>query len=109
MSRISNYEELVAEKKKLEADLRRQKAFINAKVNTIREKFEPLRRVFAFFEKVKSSPTSSLLKLGSNVGIDVLVKQKLAKAGWLARLLLPIALKFTASKTIDKVQQKVAH
>ena len=109
MSRISNYEELIAEKKKLEADLRKQKSYINEKINGVKEKLEPIKKVFSFFERVKSSPAVSLLKFGSNVGIDVLARQKLAKAGWLARLLLPVVLKFTASKTIDKVQQKVAH
>ncbi|MBA4057668.1 MAG: hypothetical protein C0490_23340, partial [Marivirga sp.] len=62
MSRISNYEELIAERKKLEADLRAQKAFIHNQINNIKEKFEPIRRVFSFFGRVKSSPASSLLK-----------------------------------------------
>lgn len=109
MSRISNYEELIAEKKKLEADLQAQKAFMASRVNLIKEKFEPFRKVYSFFERVKESPASSLLKIGSNVGIDILARRKFAKAGWMARLLVPLALKFTASKTIDKIQQKVAH
>ena len=108
MSRINNYEELIAERKNLEAILHSQKAYLNTQINTIKERFEPMGKVIAFLAGFKNNPGSSLLKLGSSVGIELLVRQKLAKAGWLAKLALPFILKFTAAKTIDKVQEKIA-
>jgi len=109
MNKISNYEELVAERKNLEANLRSQKAYLNGKISAIKEKFEPISKIIAFIGGFKSNPGSSLLKVGSSVGIELLVRQKLAKAGWLAKLVLPFILKFTAAKTIDKVQEKIAN
>lgn len=107
MNRIKNYEELIAERKNLEASIRIQKLYLNTHINAIKEKFEPVTKVISFLSGFKSHPGSSLLKLGSNVGIELLVRQKLAKAGWLAKLVLPFILKFTAAKTIDKVQDKM--
>ncbi len=108
MSRINNYEELLAEKKRLQDNLHGQKAFFNARINDIRDTLEPIRRVYSFFGEVKNNPAGSLLKLGSHIGIDILARQKFSKVGWLTKLFLPLALKFTASKTIDKVGQKIA-
>lgn len=107
MSKINNYEELMAERRRLEADLHSQKVFLNTQFNTIREKFEPMGKFIAFLTGFKNNPGSSLLKIGSNVGIELLLRQKLAKAGWLAKLMLPFVLKFTAAKAIDGVQEKI--
>lgn len=107
MNKISNYEELIAERKNLEANLRTQKLYLNTQINTIKQRFEPVAKVISFLTGFKNHPGSSLLKMGSNVGIELLVRQKLAKAGWLAKLVLPFILKFTAAKTIDKVQDKI--
>lgn len=107
MSKISNYDELLAERKNLEATLRSQKAYLNTQINTIREKFEPMSKIIGFLAGFKNNPGSSLLKMGSSVGIELLVRQKLAKASWLTKLILPFILKFTAAKTIDKVQEKI--
>ncbi len=109
MSKISNYEELIVLRKKLESDLRTQKAFINTELNSIKAKFDPILRIISFFGGVKDNPGSSLLKIGSNLGIELLVRQKLAKAGWLTKLILPLVMKFTAAKTIDKVQERVSN
>jgi hypothetical protein len=49
---------------------------------------------------------SSLLKIGSNAGIDMLLQKKLAKAGWLTRIVLPFVLRFAAARTLDKVEHK---
>lgn len=108
MSRINNYEELMTEKKRLQEALQAQKAFFMGRVNKISDSLEPLRKVYSFFGRVKNSPAVSLLKAGSHVGIDLLAKRTFSRAGWLTKLLLPLALKFTASKTIDKVGQKIA-
>lgn len=107
MSRINNYEELMAERKNLEATLRVQKASLNKKLDTLKESFEPLTKVVSFFGGLNKTPGSSLLKVGTNLAIATLVRGKLAKAGWLTKLILPFILKYTAAKTIDSVQGKI--
>jgi len=104
--RISNYDELVAYRKKLEADLFRQKAYINEKVGRIKDKLEPIGRVLSFVKGASNHRASSLLKIGSQAGIDLLLQRKLGKAGWLTKLILPFVLRFATAKTIDKVQEK---
>jgi len=107
MSRINNYEELMAERKNLEATLLVQKASLKKKLDTIKESFEPLTKVISFFSGHNKNPGSSLLKVGTNLAIATLVRGKLAKTGWLTRLILPFILKYTAAKTIDTVQEKM--
>jgi len=100
MIKFSTFEEVVAERKKLQADLDRQKAFLRSEMVDIRERIKPVTKVLSFFARFgqpESSTASKLLKIGSNVGIDLLIGQKLKKAGWLAKLVLPLAMKFTAN------------
>ena len=106
MTRISTYEELVAERKRLEADLIIQKGYVKGQINSLKEKFEPVTRIMSFIGGFKTNTGSSLLKLGSSVGIDLLVGSKLKSAGWLTRMVVPLVMKLTAQKTIDKVKER---
>ena len=115
MNKIRNYDDLVAHRTYLEGNLRHQKAYLNNKVSKIKEKFEPVNKVISFFNGEKNSRSkmllqtgSSLLKIGSSAGIDMLFQKKLAKAGWLTKLVMPFVLRFAAAKTMDKVEQKTA-
>jgi hypothetical protein len=115
MRRINSYNDLVAHRRYLEGNLRDQKAYLNQKVAQIKEKFEPIAKVVSFFKgennkrsKALIQTGSSLLKIGSTAGIDLLLQRKLSKAGWLTRLVLPFVLRFAAAKTVDKVEQKRA-
>lgn len=108
MNKISSYDELRLERKRLEGEVRTQQLYIKTSLRELQDKFKPLTKVISFvtgFGKKSDSKAGSLLKLGSSVGIDLLIGQKLRKAGWLARLLVPMALKLTARKTLDKVQK----
>lgn len=107
MNRINNYAELMAERKNLEATLQIQKATLNSQLNALKERFEPLAKVVSFLGGLNKKPGSSLLKVGTNMGIALLVRNKLAKTGWLAKLILPFILKYTAAKTIDSVQERM--
>lgn len=116
MNKIKNYDDLVAHRMHLEANLRGQKAYFKAKVEKVKERIEPIQRVISFFhgERNKNNSKavlqtgSSLLKIGSSAGIDFLLQKKLAKAGWLTKLVMPFVLRFAAAKTIAKVEQKTA-
>ena len=109
MSKINNYEELVAERIRLEEQLQLQKAILSAQVNEVRSKVEPLislASIFGIFKKQEIG-NSSLLRTGLSMGIDLLVRDTLlAKASWMARALLPPILKgisnqFTKKKIIS--------
>ncbi len=106
MSRINNYEELVQERKKLEADLMHYGSAIEGEVNAIRRKFEPLTRAVAFFSPSKNgTPNNKLLEVGTNLGIDLFVLPRfLRKAGWLARTILPVVVKTASSKAMALIQ-----
>jgi hypothetical protein len=113
MNRIKNYEELRAHRKYLESNLIVQKNYFNHKVTKIKEGFEPINKVVSFFKADNKTKVhtlvdhgSSLLKIGSNAGIDMLLQKKLAKAGWLTRIFLPFVLRFAAARTLDKVEHK---
>ena len=109
MNKFSTFEEVVMERKRLQHDLLRQKAYIRTQVIEIRDKLQPITKVLAFFGRLShngnSSTAGNLLKMGSNLGIDFLVGRKLKKAGWLARLVLPVVMKFTANRSIDAVSK----
>lgn len=113
MNKIKNYEDLVSHRRHLEANLRSQKSYFNERVEDIKEKFEPITKLVSFFKsdnktKVNTimSNGSSLLKIGSTAGIDLLLQKRLSKAGWLTKLVLPFVLRFAAARTLDKVQHK---
>lgn len=115
MNKIKNYEDLVAHRRHLEANLLAQKTYLNNKVARVKEKFEPVQKVISFFSgenntrsKMLLQTGSSLLKIGSSAGIDLLLQKRLAKAGWLTKLVLPFVLRFAAAKTVDKVEHKTA-
>lgn len=108
MKRFSTFEEVVEERKSLQADLVRQKLYIRTEMMEIRDKLAPVQKALSFFARFghrDNSTAGNLLKMGTSVGIDLLVGQKMKKAGWLARLVLPLVMKFTASRSIDAVRR----
>lgn len=109
MSKISNYEELVLERKKAEAKLNYYKSVISEEIDVLKHKMEPITNVISFLSTTKNgspgSNTNTLLQAGTNLGIELLVRQKLlSKAGWLTKLVVPFLLKKVSSKAIESVQ-----
>ncbi|HOX81919.1 MAG TPA: hypothetical protein PLJ60_11815 [Chryseolinea sp.] len=105
MTRISNYTELVAERIRLEAELQSQKSVLKTEMKLVKEKFDPLIDIISALGifKRKDSRTSSLLKTGLSVGIDLLVRDNLlSKASWIARTLLPVVLKGVSNQLLKK-------
>ena len=107
MNRINNYEELVLERKKLEAELVHYRSIIDGEIHEIKEKLEPITNVVSFFSSSPKNPAQNnkLWQAGTNLGIELLVRQKLlSKAGWLTKLVLPFILKKISTKAIERVQ-----
>lgn len=107
MNKISNYEDLILERKRLESDLAHHKAIITRELDEIKHKVEPITDVVSFFSPSKNpAPNNKLLQAGANLGIELLVRQKLlSKAGWLTKLVLPFILKKVSSRAIEKAQE----
>jgi hypothetical protein len=108
MSKINNYEELILEKKRLESDLLHYKAIVNSEIAVIKHKMEPITDMVSFLSPSSNpaQPKSKLLQAGTNLGIELLVRQKLlSKAGWLTKLIVPYILKKVSSRAIERVQE----
>jgi hypothetical protein len=106
MNKINNLDDLILERKRLESDLVHYKSIIATELDEIKHKVEPITDVVSFFTPTKNpAGNNKLLQAGANLGIELLVRQKLlSKAGWLTKLVLPFVLKKISSQAIDKVQ-----
>lgn len=102
MNKISNYTELMAEQRLIEARIAEQKAILNKGISALKDKVEPflyLLPILNIFKKKDSN--TSLLKFATSAGIDLLVGQKLlSKSNWLMRLIVPMLVKTFSSKAI---------
>ncbi|GCC49865.1 hypothetical protein SanaruYs_00790 [Chryseotalea sanaruensis] len=101
MSRINNYEELLATRKLLEAKIESEKAILKGGLIEVREKLEPFMHLLPVLNIFKKNEKrNSLLKGAASLGIDVVFGQALLKTSWITRLLLPMLLKGVSSKLI---------
>lgn len=104
MNKISNYDDLVSERIRIQQELALQKAQINEEVREIKDKLKPVTGILSFFNtSKKQSLKSTAMQVGANIGIDVLLRNTvLGKASWLTRLILPFVAKKISSKVIEK-------
>lgn len=108
MNKIRNYQELILEKKRLESELIHYKSIISSEINVIKHRMEPITDVVSLLapSNKPKQPSSKLLEAGTNLGIELFVRQKLlSKAGWFTKLVVPYLLKKVSSKAIEKVQE----
>lgn len=107
MTKINNYDELVAERRRLEALLREHKATIATEVDVIKAKLHPIFAVISFLGIFQRKPDQNLLQFGADVGIELLLRQKLlAKSNWITRLVLPFLAKGATAKVLEKIRPK---
>lgn len=102
MSRINNYEELVAARKEAEGRIAIQKEIIRAGVDEVREKLEPFLYLLPLLNIFKKRDgRNPVLKGVASVGIDLLFGQNLlAKSNWFMRLIVPMFLKGVSSRLL---------
>jgi len=104
MSTISNYEELVAERKVLELKIQEHKTVIKDGFTELKDNIQPffnLIPVLNIFKKKESN--HSVLKFITSLGIDLVVGQKLlSKSNWMARLVVPIVLKGVSALALSR-------
>ena len=95
MQKINNFEDLIRERRRLEGDLLIQKATLREALNELKARLEPLAEFASIVVgNNKETGAPSLLKTGVSIGIDLLLRYNLlARAGWVARAVLPIVVK----------------
>lgn len=100
MNKFDNFEDVVAERKRLEQELERQAVAMREEIASIQDRLQPVAKTLSFLSNFGKSNGSfrNLLKLGSDVAVDLLLRNKMKKVGWAARLLLPLAMKFTTRR-----------
>jgi hypothetical protein len=108
MARITNLEELIAEKYRLEAEVRVQKAIIKEEVRQLRRKLNPVQRLLDALGIGKDSgaPAPPLLKAGANLGIDVIGHKLLRRAGWITRMVVPLLAKKVSSVFLNRFRKR---
>lgn len=104
MSSISTYEELVEERKKVEANIATSKLILQQGVRDLQEKLTPILNLLpllnVFNRKKNGSP---FLNFMASLGIDLFVGQRmLSKSGWLSRLFIPLVLKGATALALGK-------
>ena len=102
--RIHTYEQLMAEKQRLETLIEAQKELIRYDLKDLKHELKPVGAVFTFLKSI----TSRSGKLGMlNIGVDMIVdlvfkKMILSKAGWITRLTVPFLVKnFSSNKLAE--------
>ena len=98
-STIRTYEDLRAEKYRLEALLKAQKELINADLQDLKEELEPVQKAIRFVGKLaKRDMNNPIITSLSDAAIDLVIKKGLlARAGWITRLALPFLTKNLSS------------
>jgi hypothetical protein len=95
MKTIRTYDDLLAEKESLEAQLAVQKAFIKQDIKTLQAELKPATQVVSLLGKMTTKDTSNpAVAFGVDIAGDFLIKNTLLRrAGWLSRLLVPFFMK----------------
>lgn len=103
--KIQTYDDLVEEKKRLEALLLVNKEQISTNWVQMKQEFEPVNNIIGFFGKLTTRDKSNpLVNMGIDVAGDlVLRKILLARAGWATRLVIPYLVKnYSSNVLVDK-------
>jgi hypothetical protein len=103
MNRISSYNELVAERKMLEASIVEQQKIISTGFENLKAKLQPLlnlQPILTLFDK--KTPGSSLVSAVASAAIDLLVAQGISpKLNWLAKLALSFVSKRLLPRSVN--------
>lgn len=94
-TKIHTYDDLLAEKQRLETLLGIQKQQIRSNFEEVKNELAPVRQVFGFIGKItKRDKSNPLLSIGIDMAGDVFLRKFLfAKADWISRLVLPFFIK----------------
>ena len=116
-TRIRTFEDLEAEKLRLQTVLAYQGSLIKSDVNVLREELRPIKSVLGFAGKfISKDKKNPLLNAGVDIAGDIILKNLIfARSGFLTKWILPYLIKnFSANflsdnKTglVDKISDKI--
>lgn len=103
IKQINSYEELLQEQQRLKALLRTQKEIIRQDINEIKKELAPVRSAISFVGKLTTKRSGNPLLNGTaNTIINLVVRKLLlARAGWMAKLVVPFVIKNYSSHLIN--------
>lgn len=107
MKKINDLHELSVEKQRLQQKLALLKRELELEVQEIKQQFSPVTKIMHLLGGGNSSHNGSestsgnLLKMGAMAGVDLLIGQKLRKAGMLTKLIVPPLLRGISSGAIS--------
>jgi hypothetical protein len=110
---IRSYNELIAEKQRMERLLAAQKELVRYDLQELKAELKPAINAVALLGKITTVDSSNPLITGfTNTAIDLVLKKGLLRrAGWMTRLLVPVLLKNYSSHFItrhkDELTQKL--
>ncbi len=101
---IHTYDELVAERARLEALLEAQKDLLKIEFDNIKAELKPATNVLSFAgnftQKTRSNP---LLGMAVSLSTDILMRTFfLKKAGWAVKAFMPFVIKKVTNKVISR-------
>jgi hypothetical protein len=101
---ITSYEDLCAERERLEELLKIQKAQIQRDVQNLRGEIQPIINVSEMIGKLlkKDEGKDAVVTAGTNITIDLITAKLFGKSNFLLRLVLPALLKNLSSHYIPK-------
>lgn len=111
MRKINNYHDLVVEKERVNQRLALLKRDIDNEVEVIKEKFKPIGKIIGLFgggngAKTPDTAKQSLLKMGGNLAVDLIVGPRLAKAGMVTRMVVPPLLRGLYNGVVNRFKKK---
>jgi len=103
--RITSYQTLLEEQKRLKEQLLIQRLIIQKDIQEIKLELKPAIRAISFLSKlaIPDTTTNTALKAGTGVAIEWVLKKALVSSNPLLRLLLPTIAKNYSSHYIGKV------
>jgi hypothetical protein len=109
MSKIRTYDDLLQEEQRLTQQLKVQENIIRQDLAGFRENIEPIKKVFGTVQKVFTRDNRvPLFNVGLELGIDILLRRFiLARAGWVAKTIIPYLVKNFSSHIIGEEKRKL--
>ena len=106
---IRTYEDLLAERQRLEALLQTQKQVIRQDFNEIKQELVPVKTAINFLGKLTTQDHSNPLLNGTiNTIIDLVVRKGLlARAGWFTKFIVPFVMKNFSSHVVDEKKDDI--
>ncbi len=108
MSKITTYNDLLQEEKRLQQVLKNQEVLIREDLVNMKENLEPIKKVYDQVHKIFTRDNRvPVFNVGLELGIDMILRRFiLGRAGWFAKTFVPYVIKNYASHIIGEEKRK---